>query len=237
MAIWNIVTPTYNCQTQKYRYLPRSRRYVCFVTEKDGAIVVRLDIKKSDVFQVQASMPRVTNKQDLLMSTLTIFYQNPENLKKMLDVVTSRVTSHDVISLRLIDWFVTNYAKAHGTMYGIDYRINGENKTRQFMVHTNYKAQLKAFFKKNIPFARGTNIEFVYAEGKSLMTTVGQLNLFRWAVCNHVLDFISEHFEEIEADMTKATKDLLNPGQRKQLSIAATRTVTKHEVKMTVEFN
>lgn len=179
-------------------------------------------------------MPRVTNKQDLLMSTLTIFYQNPENLKKMLDIVTGK----SKISLRLIDWFVTNYAKAHGTMYGIDYKINGENKTRQFMVHTNYKAQLKAFSKKSFdPFARGTNIEFVYAEGKSLLTTVGQLNMHRWLLCNNVLDFIAEHFEEIENDMTKATKDLLNPGQRKHLSIAASRTITKHEVKMTVDFN
>ena len=48
-------------------------------------------------------------------------------------------------------------------MYEIPYSINNENKTRHFMVHTNYKAQLKAFSKQNLdPFARGTHIEFRY---------------------------------------------------------------------------
>jgi len=167
------------------------------------------------------------------MSTLTIFYSKPENIDKLIPIVTGKSR----ISLRLIDWFVTNFAKAHGTMYAIDYVINGEQKQRQFMVHTNYKAQLKAFSKRLLdPFCRGPNIEFVYAENKSLMTTVGQLTFFRWCISSKILEYISEHFDEIEEDMTNATKDVL-PGQRKQLSIAASRTITKHEVKMTVEFN
>ena len=46
-----------------------------------------------------------THKQDLLMSSLQEFYKDTNNLKIILDILQGR----SKISLRIIDWYVTNY--------------------------------------------------------------------------------------------------------------------------------
>ncbi len=200
-------------------------------------------------------MPRVTNKQDLLMSTLTLFYRNPNNLNKFLPIVHGKTR----ISLRLIDWFVTNYSKKENVMFPVEIfsKINGVNKATQFIVHTNYKSQLKAYSKRHFdPFCRGENIKFCYDENKSILTTVGQLNFFRWIISNGILSYMELNLAEIEKDMTQSMRctkavpaedkkeskghddqALDTKPHRKQLSISATRTMLKHEVQMTVDFN
>ena len=211
-------------------------------------------------------MPSVTNKQDLLMSTLTLFYHNQENLNKFLPIVQGKTR----ISLRLIDWFVTNYSKKENVMFPIQVisKINGSNKSTQFIVHTNYKSQLKAYSKRHFdPFCRGDNIKFCYDDNhKSILTTVGQLNFFRWIISNGILSYMEDNLTDIEKDMTlsmrsgsghdghdakktdnsmkikqrslhdQGSSDGLIKPHRKQLSISATRTMNKHEVKMTVDF-
>ena len=40
-----------------------------------------------------------------------------------------------------------------------------------------------------------------------LITTVGQLNFFRWAISNDILSFAMAHREEIECDMVRSARD------------------------------
>ena len=64
------------------------------------------------------------------------------------------------------------------------------------------KGQLKAYSKKNFdPFCRRERINFFYNTDKSITTTVGQLNFFKWAIDNNILDYINEHLEKIDSDM------------------------------------
>lgn len=186
-------------------------------------------------------MPRVTNKQDLLMSTLTLFYRNPDNLQKFLPIVQGKTR----ISLRLIDWFVTNYSKKENVMFPVEHTFGGTRKASQFIVHTNYKSQLKAYSKRHFdPFCRGDNIRFCYEDKKSILTTVGQLNFFRWIIVNGILEYMQSNLADIERDMTQSMKPQTSASKsdadlkphRKQLSVSATRTMLKHEVKMTVDF-
>jgi hypothetical protein len=77
------------------------------------------------------------------------------------------------MSLRLIDWFVTNYAKK----YNISYIV----KKQKFFVYNEYKNQLKAYSKKLFdPFCRRERILFQVADITPFETTVGKLNFFRW---------------------------------------------------------
>lgn len=195
----------------------------------------------------------MTNKQELLMSTLTLFYRNPENLKKFLMIVNGQ----SKISLRLIDWFVTNYSKKENVMFPVESADN-TNQT-QFIVHTNYKSQLRAYSKRHFdPFCRGENIDFCYensfkeqnsdtTRGKEenfVETTVGQLNFFRWIISKGILEHVETNFSDIEKDMTRSMKSASqatsakenDKPQRKQLSISATRTMLKHEIQMVVDF-
>ena len=71
----------------------------------------------------------------------------------------------------------------------------------------NYKAQLKSYSKKQFdPFCRRNRINFYFNEDEFITTTVGQLNFFRWALQNNVIDYITKNYKDIETDMNINTK-------------------------------
>ena len=83
--------------------------------------------------------------------------------------------------------------------------LKGNNKL--FNVHYNYKAQLKAFNKKFFdPFCRGNRIPFFYDKDNCIITTIGQLNFFKWAISNDVVNYVTENLKDIEVDMNKTNK-------------------------------
>ena len=83
-----------------------------------------------------------SSKQSLLMSTLTKFYSNQINVNRMLPIIKQKTN----ISLRVLDWFVTNYSKKNDIVYELDNKL-------YFNVYLSYKAQLKAYSKKQFdPF-------------------------------------------------------------------------------------
>ena len=47
-----------------------------------------------------------TSQNDLLLTNLMEFYKNGDNLTDMLKIITGE----SKISLRIVDWFATNYA-------------------------------------------------------------------------------------------------------------------------------
>ena len=49
----------------------------------------------------------ITSRKDLLMSSLQTFFGKSENIIKIISVINN----NRKISLRVIDWFVTNYSK------------------------------------------------------------------------------------------------------------------------------
>jgi hypothetical protein len=104
------------------------------------------------------------------------------------------------ISLRIIDWFSTNYAKKNYTVYTIP--ENGSKPERRFKVYLDYKLNLKAYSKKRFdPFCRWDRIAFPYLNNSYIQTTVGQLNFFKWAIDNRVIHYIEANYRDIEYDM------------------------------------
>lgn len=134
----------------------------------------------------------ILSQDRLILSDLMKFYRQNGNLHKMLKIIKSETK----ISLRIIDWFVTNYAKKNYTVI--------QNGAERFKVHLGYKQKLKAYNKKKFdPFCRWERITVPYDEtGETLIeTTIGQLNFFKWALEHRIIDYIEEHYEEIEKDM------------------------------------
>ena len=174
-------------------------------------------------------MPKVPAKQDWLMTTLTMFYRRRENLQKLLSIIQGKSR----ISLRLIDWFVTNYSKNHNIMFTVvDSNDTGmpTDLKHQLIVHTDYKSQLKAYSKKFFdPFCRGESIEFQHSPTKSVFTTVGQLNFFRWVIENQIIGYIDRHFTEIEEDMTACMQIEPKP-LRKSVSLKTGRKSEKKDI-------
>ena len=191
----------------------------------------------------------VISKIDLLMTSLSKFYLDDKNINILIPIVNGL----SKISLRVLDWFVTNFCKKHNTV--IHYQKDG--KPNKLIVHLDYKNQLKAYSKKQFdPFCRRERINFIYGKGNELLTTVGQLNFFRWAIEHHVIYYINDNLEMIEADMNNSLKIEVSSGKiidesskdirdiqekkrkkRHELSISASKSVSKHNVKITVEFS
>ena len=184
----------------------------------------------------------VPHKQDFLMEKLSIFYKNREYLDKILPIIHGKSS----ISLRIIDWFITNYAKKYNTRI---ISFNENKKQHQFIVYINYKSQLKAYTKKQFdPFCRRERIRFFYNkqhennESDFIITTVGQLNFFRWAIEHNIIEYITNNLKDIEIDMNTCVKKIKNNQKnkrkkRQELSISATKSINKHNIEIVVNFD
>jgi hypothetical protein len=141
---------------------------------------------------ISSSNSNYTTQNDLLLNNLLKFYEENNNMDYMLRIINGE----SKISLRIIDWFATNYAKKYYTVYEIP------NTERRFKVYVDYKLKLKAYSKKRFdPFCRWDRITVPYKDGKYIQTTIGQLNFFKWALENNVIHFIEENYANIEKDM------------------------------------
>jgi len=108
------------------------------------------------------------------------------------------ITSNSNISIRIIDWFITNYSKK----YNIIYKLNNSDIT-YFNVYFQYKCMLKAYKKKMFdPFCRKKRIAFYYDGNKCIITTIGQLNFFKWALSYDILYYIEANLKKIIYDMS-----------------------------------
>lgn len=144
----------------------------------------------------QTRKRKIHCKQELIIQSLQRFYSNRTDLNEIVELLKG--TSE--VSLRLIDWFVTNYSKTHSTSY----ILNGS----EFVVYMNYKNQLKAYSKKLFdPFCRRERISFQIPDHEAFLTTVGKLNFFRWAIEKGILEYIKGHQQEIEKEMNAAMKE------------------------------
>jgi hypothetical protein len=183
-------------------------------------------------------LKKISSKKDLLMHSLIYFFSDRKKLDKIIPIITGKSN----ISLRILDWFVTNYSKKNN----IWYEILQNNKIKNFIVYLDYKSQLKAFAKTNFdPFCRRERISFIDHDNNELITTVGQLNFFRWSLENNILEYINENYEVIENDMNNSLRNLYkkkdgeekNRRKRTELSISATKTVNKHNISIIVQFD
>ena len=179
-----------------------------------------------------------TTQNDLLLTNLMEFYRDEKTLNRMLKIITGE----SKISLRIVDWFSTNYAKKYYTL------IEDQEGGKRFKVYVDYKLKLKAYSKKRFdPFCRWDRISIPYKKETCIETTIGQLNFFKWALENKVIDYIEENYDTIEKDMnnrnstSKRKEQVVDNSKtrkkREELSISATKSIKKEKVEIVVQFH
>jgi len=125
-------------------------------------------------------------------------------------------------------------------------------------VYNDYKLKLKAYSKRNFdPFCRWERISIPYDDEKYMETTIGQLNFFKWAIENKIVDFIESNYSAVENDMNgrnstskrRSPSDMDTPDttmqsdntktrkKREELSVSACKCIKKETVKIIVKFN
>ena len=181
----------------------------------------------------------LVTQNSLLLTKLVEFYDKDGNMERILPIINGE----SMISLRLIDWFATNFSKKNYTVYPLKGR-GGEEK--RFKVYIDYKLKLKAYSKKRFdPFCRWDRITIPYKNDTYIQTTIGQLNFFRWALENKILDYIETNLVKINNDMNnrnstaKNRKEKANVKTRKkreELSISASKSIKKEKVEIIVDF-
>jgi hypothetical protein len=169
----------------------------------------------------------IQSREQLVLHRLTTFYSNEAHLTR----IRSILSGESKISLRLIDWLVTNYAKKHN----ISYVTKKDN--RYVIVYLTYKARLKAYSKKMFdPFCRWQRIKFM-----GMDTTVGQLGFFEWAIQDEVLDYLEANYDAVQADMDACTTSIQQSAEgsrrkRHELSRSATKSICLHTIPVSVSF-
>jgi hypothetical protein len=95
-------------------------------------------------------METIQSKEQWVLHRLEKFYSTPENFSRVEEILTGKSR----LSLRLLDWFVTNYSKKHN----VSFMAKGD---RHVIVYLVYKSHLKAYNKKMFdPFCRWKRIQF-----------------------------------------------------------------------------
>lgn len=150
--------------------------------------------------------------EELLLTSLTNFYNENIELKTILKNI---IEGKHKLSLRLIDWLVTHYAKAFNTYYWIikndekiytsyPEHIDDIKNIKKINLYLDYRAQLKSYAKINFDsFRRHNRITFFldFDKDEFIETTLGQLNFFRWAFNNNILQYALENYDKIYQHM------------------------------------
>lgn len=164
---------------------------------EEPVILVPSQAVESTLPDSQTRKRKIHCKQELIVMSLQTFYAGRKDIQEIMELLQGT----SIISLRLIDWFVTNYAKRHT----IGYVLAGQ----EFMVYMSYKSQLKAYSKKLFdPFCRRERIMFSLPGIDPFVTTVGKLNFFRWAIEKDVIEYLKKHRETVEKEMNSHMKQL-----------------------------
>ena len=137
-------------------------------------------------------------QKEVLKHNLLHYYKDHDKLHKMLRIING--TGEPKISLRIVDWFVTNYSKKYYTVY--DLNVSDEEDPIRFKVYNDYKLELKSYSKRRFdPFCRWERIYIPYDSEKYMETTLGQLNFFKWAIENQIIEYIEQNYDDILVDM------------------------------------
>ena len=177
------------------------------------------------------SNDKLLSKESLLLQSLYKYYQEDNNIDRIIPIVTGNAK----VSLRVLDWFVTNYSKK----FDVIYQLKKNLESVRFNVYQDYKNKLKSYNKRFFdPFCRQnkknlTNkIAFKYNDDKYIITTIGQLNFFRWAIRNNVISYVEQNLELINNDMNKEN----NIKREKTKKDIKENNVQRYKINTTIDF-
>jgi hypothetical protein len=179
---------------------------------------------------------KITSQENIILKSLYIFYENINNVNILISIINSNLN----LSIRLINYFVTKFTKYNK----ISYKITDNNIESSFNIYTSYKQQLKIYQKKYFdPFSRGDRIPY-FLGNTCIITTIGQLNFFKWFISKQILDSLKKYYSIIEIEMNKKNIDKHNNHKKTNVNqkkiiykqFISTINLTKNNDKIIVNF-
>lgn len=155
---------------------------------------------------------KFTKKEAMYYVTIHKFFKTckMKDIEKMIDIINGESD----ISLRVLDWVVTRYAKKI-----MDFKNNDDEF---FDMHISYKSQLRAYKKIYFdPFRRYCKFYYRYDPNnkkKKILTTIGQLNFFKWAFSNGIMQYVEINLDTITKAMNVSNKEDKHKKNKKNTS-------------------
>lgn len=152
-------------------------------------------------------------RETQLMNTLESRYTDSVAREVLLPLLAQ----NSPISLRALDWCVTNWSKQHNVICSSP--VPGE----LINIHHSYRSML-SFWKRRLfdPFRRRSRVQ-VEIDEQLYETTLGQANFSLWTYETGVLAYVLGHIKDIETDMNsvsntqkRARKEAVIRGERKK---------------------
>ena len=214
---------------------------------------------------MELSNKGIISREQILLQSLLTFFSIPKHINILVLIVNSKTN----ISLRLLDWFPTNYARFNKILIDdidvyLDYKKQLKGYSKTFCDPFNRRKRLFLEFDIN-SIETSKEISFKYQFiGKSpsvikefsqrtdgIVTTVGQLNFFRWCIKTKIIDYVFEHVKEIEKNMldtiakrndkkNKKEENLSKVSvekENKKILISRNNGMSKTLVKVTIKFD
>lgn len=152
---------------------------------------------------------------DNIMAKVEAFFSKPEHMGKLLPFLhgTSK------ISLRMVEWFVFVYCMKQtvdwfvGDEYFnvyLDYQTEmGDNKKQRFdPMGRKWRKETRKLKNGEVTTVNVYHgINFYYTDDDFVVTSVAQLNFFRWFIGKGVLDYMLEHYDTLSVAMNKYNKE------------------------------
>ncbi len=131
------------------------------------------------------------SKSEIILQSLYQYYLKDNN--NNLNIILPILLGESKLSISLFNWFITNYIKKNN--------VNIKIKNKEIDLYLQYKLQLKSYKKILFdPFSRSRRIKF-YLDNtleKYLITTIGQLNFFKWIIDNGIIEYILLNYDELK---------------------------------------
>jgi len=146
------------------------------------------------------------------------------------------IDSTNTVSLRALDWLVTNYAKKNNIVIAARDGFGGP----PLNIHESYLNMLRVWRRSYFdPFRRGEKVYFMWARSANIEahsakngahsakdkvegietkkeTTIGQLNFLHWAYTNGIIEYTKLDIDNIVQDMKRSQ---LENKERKRLAL------------------
>jgi hypothetical protein len=166
-----------------------------------------LSLESGNILTTPTKVAKHGKTIENMMNGIESFFSTSERMGKLLPFLKG--TSK--ISLRMIEWFVFVYAMKNS----VGWFQNGE----YFNVYLDYQNVMERHKKQLFdPMARKWRkekrkdgsivkmyhgINFFYTDKDYVVTSVAQLNFFRWFIGKGILNYMLEHYDTLIVEMNK----------------------------------
>ncbi len=157
-----------------------------------------------------------TGVEEEILLFMNKFYTSAMIEDKLIPLITQK----HVVSLRSLDWLVTNYAKKLFITCFKDPNEQNQRATTQItVIYNEYEIWLKRYHRIYFdPFKRlekknpvtgvitKKDPVYFYYKNNFYVTTVAQLMFIYWAILRGILEFAETHIDDINIDMKECAE-------------------------------